>query len=54
MTEPKAKAGVEPRVGPPPPQGAHKNPVVGPTTNKPLAGWRLDRDYENFNPTPDK
>ena len=32
----------------------HKNPPVGPTTNKPLPEWRKSRDYENFNPTPEK
>jgi hypothetical protein len=35
-------------------QYGHKNPPVGPTTGKPLADWRKDRDYEQFNPTPDK
>ena len=33
---------------------AHKNPPVGPATTKPLPEWRKDRDYENFNPTPEK
>jgi hypothetical protein len=37
-----------------PEQFGHKNPPVGPTTGKPLADWRKDRDYENFNPTPEK
>jgi hypothetical protein len=32
----------------------HKNPPVGPVTGRPLADWRKDRDYEQFNPTPEK
>jgi hypothetical protein len=32
----------------------HKNPPIGPKTGTPLQDWRKDRDYENFNPTPEK
>jgi hypothetical protein len=35
-------------------QFGHKNPPVGPTTGRPLADWRKDRDYEQFNPTAEK
>jgi hypothetical protein len=35
-------------------QYGHKNLPVGPATTKPLADWRKDRDYENFNPTAEK
>ena len=35
-------------------QGGHKNAAVGPTTSKPLRDWKMTRDYENFNPTPEK
>jgi hypothetical protein len=41
----------------PPPtveQFAHKNPPVGPKTGTIVPEWRKDRDYENFNPTPEK
>jgi hypothetical protein len=34
--------------------GIHKNAAVGPTTNKLLTEWRRSRDYEQFNPTPEK
>jgi hypothetical protein len=45
----------EPKAAPPAVETfGHKNPPIGPTTNKPLPEWRKDRDYENFNPTPDK
>ena len=37
-----------------PTQLGHKNPSVGPTTGKVLPDWRKSRDYENFNPTPEK
>jgi hypothetical protein len=37
-----------------PEQLAHKNPPVGPKTGKPLSDWNQFRDYENFNPTPEK
>lgn len=35
-------------------QFAHKNPPVGPATGRPVPDWRKDRDYEQFNPTPEK
>jgi hypothetical protein len=35
-------------------QFAHKNPPVGPRTGTIVPEWRKDRDYENFNPTPEK
>jgi hypothetical protein len=34
--------------------GIHKNAAIGPTTNKLLHEWRRSRDYEQFNPTPEK
>jgi hypothetical protein len=37
-----------------PTQFAHKNPPIGPTTGKLLADWNQFRDYENFNPSPNK
>jgi hypothetical protein len=37
-----------------PPQGGHKHPPQGPTTGRLLSDWRMDRDYENFNPTAEK
>jgi hypothetical protein len=39
---------------PAPEQFAHKNSPVGPKTGNALPDWRKDRDYENFNPTPEK
>jgi hypothetical protein len=47
---------VEKKPDPPPAveQFAHKHPNIGPATGRLLADWRLDRDYENFNPTPEK
>lgn len=43
-----------PETKPVPEQFGHKNPPVGPATGKVLTEWRKDRDYENFNPTPEK
>ena len=37
-----------------PEQFGHKNPQIGPKTGAPLPDWRKTRDYENFNPTPEK
>jgi hypothetical protein len=39
---------------PAPEQFGHKNPPVGPKTGRPLSDWSQFRDYENFNPTPEK
>lgn len=44
---------VDPRAAPPP-QGAHKNPLIGPKTGNLLPNWSRFRDYENFNPTAEK
>jgi hypothetical protein len=35
-------------------QFAHINPPIGPATGRALHDWRKDRDYEKFNPTPEK
>jgi hypothetical protein len=32
----------------------HKNQPIGPATGRLLADWSRHRDYENFNPTPEK
>jgi hypothetical protein len=32
----------------------HKNPPIGPKTGNPLPDWNKFRDYEQFNPTPEK
>jgi hypothetical protein len=42
----------EPKVAQP--KGGHKNTPQGPTTGRYLPDWRMDRDYENFNPTAEK
>jgi hypothetical protein len=53
MTEPKITRVTETKV-PAAVQYGHKNPPIGPTTSKPLPEWRKTRDYEQFNPTPEK
>lgn len=35
-------------------QGNHKNAAISPTSGKPLPEWRRTRDYEQFEPTPNK
>jgi hypothetical protein len=53
MTEPKITRVTEAETKAPVQYG-HKNPPIGPATSKPLPEWRKTRDYEQFNPTPEK
>jgi hypothetical protein len=52
--EPKTPPAPDTAAPPAPEEFAHKNPPVGPKTGKPLSDWNQFRDYENFNPTPEK
>jgi hypothetical protein len=54
-------ANPEPKASPPtielaqvPINSAHKNQPIGPATGRLLADWSRHRDYEQFNPTPEK
>jgi hypothetical protein len=54
-------ANPEPKASPPtielaqvPINSAHKNQPIGPATGRLLADWNRHRDYEQFNPTPEK